>query len=266
MQNLIKYYFYVCGFEYPNNSYTVSCLGSYMLNMAYVLFLLIGILVIFDFILSQYSSSKNLYAIAPSKFYTASLDILFVAFVTLYIISLMISSIGFVFNLSDNLNGDVNVFDIQVYVVASQWYWNVTSCTEFLNAFTFNMESIQLNAIEIYSSGNEKRWFSDKVIFLPSNLLICFKGTSTDVIHSFGLPSCSFKFDCIPGRTQSFNIIFNKEGSYDAHCYELCGANHAYMQLTLEVISVKDFISYLYSIGGDMTSNNNELVDSLINY
>jgi cytochrome c oxidase subunit 2 len=208
----------------------------------YIFLLLIGVLIIFDFVLERFSSDKNITAIEISKKYTSSLDILFVLTITLYIISMMLTSIGYVFSFGDNLNGQEDIYDLRLYLVASQWYWNVFTNVEYFDPYTLTSIKKEINNIEFYSSDdNDRRWLSNLVIVLPSNVSITFGGTSADVIHSLGIPSAGFKFDCVPGRLQSFTTLFTEEGFFEGHCYEICGAEHAYMSLGFQIVTFEEF-------------------------
>jgi cytochrome c oxidase subunit 2 len=66
----------------------------------------------------------------------------------------------------------------------------------------------------------------------PHQLLV----TSSDVIHSFAIPSFNIKVDAIPGRINQVMICPDRLGVFVGYCSELCGAGHAYMPIVAEVI------------------------------
>jgi cytochrome c oxidase subunit 2 len=47
--------------------------------------------------------------------------------------------------------------------------------------------------------------------------------SSTDVIHSYGVPSLGVKLDCCPGRLNQASILVDREGTYYGQCSEICG-------------------------------------------
>lgn len=225
------------------SSYMILC--NYFLFLCQVFFFLIGLLIIFDYIFWAFSSKRNLYSISASQAFTSTLDTLFVLSISFYIIFMMLSSIGFVYNYSEVITGYVYQSELISSLTASQWYWNIELASNILNPYTLCSNYYHVENISVYSISEFKRNESVESIIVPVNTYILFKGTSTDVIHSFGIPASGLKFDCIPGRTQYAYAIFTKEGTYDAHCYELCGANHSSMQFSINVVSKKEYYSYM---------------------
>ncbi len=63
----------------------------------------------------------------------------------------------------------------------------------------------------------------EATLVVPTGKTIRFELTSPDVIHSFWVPAFLYKLDVIPGRTNSFEISINKEGTFVGRCAELCG-------------------------------------------
>ena len=239
-----KYLSVIFGSSSTASSYLIVC--SYFLFITQVVFFLIGLLILFDYIFWAFSSKYNVMSISPSKKWTSVLDTLFVISISCYILALLLSSIGFIYNLVDFLAGVSSYEVIDLSLVGSQWYWNTVVITDMLDPFTFETIPCKVENTSIYSTDSLKRSQSSTVVIVPVGSTVLFKGTSSDVIHSFGIPSAGIKFDCVPGRSQVFQTTFTKTGYYDAHCYELCGANHAHMQLTICVVSKMD--SYLYML------------------
>ena len=62
--------------------------------------------------------------------------------------------------------------------------------------------------------------------------------SSADVIHSFALPALAIKVDAVPGRLNEFYIFPLQLGKFYGQCSEICGANHAYMPISAEVIAL----------------------------
>jgi cytochrome c oxidase subunit 2 len=47
----------------------------------------------------------------------------------------------------------------------------------------------------------------------------------------------------MPGRLNQLNLLINRPGLFYGQCSEICGANHSFIPISLEVISPKDFLS-----------------------
>jgi cytochrome c oxidase subunit II len=81
-------------------------------------------------------------------------------------------------------------------------------------------------------------------LVVPVNTLIRFTATSTDVIHSFWIPSERFKRDAFPYRTTTFDLVFDHEGTLLGHCAEFCGLRHANMDFYVRVVSAAAFSAW----------------------
>lgn len=85
----------------------------------------------------------------------------------------------------------------------------------------------------------------DNRLILPLNFKIRGLISSLDVIHSWTIPSLGIKIDAIPGRINQFIIIINRSGLYFGQCSEICGINHRFMPIVLEVSTLKKFLNWL---------------------
>src|SRR5690606_33592971 len=79
----------------------------------------------------------------------------------------------------------------------------------------------------------------------PVNKTVRVQVTATDVIHAFAVPSFGVKIDAVPGRLNETWFKATKEGVYYGQCSELCGKDHAYMPITVRVVSEKDFTAWI---------------------
>ncbi|WP_251341699.1 cytochrome c oxidase subunit II [Haloplanus halophilus] len=71
---------------------------------------------------------------------------------------------------------------------------------------------------------------------VPEDRRVRLTVTSGDVFHNFGIPELRAKADAIPGQRTSTWFVAEETGTYQAHCYELCGAAHSYMDARVEVM------------------------------
>lgn len=77
----------------------------------------------------------------------------------------------------------------------------------------------------------------DASISIPLNRFTRLLITSTDVIHSFAIPSMGLKVDACPGRINAVTILPTRGGVYYGQCSEICGVNHAFMPICMEVVA-----------------------------
>lgn len=82
-------------------------------------------------------------------------------------------------------------------------------------------------------------------VFAPVGRPVVIRLRSTDVIHSFFVPSLRVKQDAVPGMTPEVLFVPTKEGSYEIACAELCGLGHYRMQGFFNIVSSDEFESWL---------------------
>jgi heme/copper-type cytochrome/quinol oxidase subunit 2 len=84
----------------------------------------------------------------------------------------------------------------------------------------------------------------DNRVIVPTFTHIRFLITSSDVLHSFAVPSLGVKLDACPGRLNEtfFNIYY--VGKFYGQCSEICGYGHALMPCVIQSITLKDFDSW----------------------
>lgn len=116
--------------------------------------------------------------------------------------------------------------NITIKVIGHQWYWSYEyKDEEFTSYIKRDIEKGGIRLLDV-----------DEYLILPSNVLIRFLITSTDVIHSWGIPSLGIKLDAVPGRINQFGIEIYRPGLYYGQCYELCGIGHPYMPILLQIL------------------------------
>lgn len=59
--------------------------------------------------------------------------------------------------------------------------------------------------------------------------------TSTDVLHSWAVPSLGLKVDAVPGRLNQLSSYLERPGLFYGQCSEICGANHSFIPVSVSV-------------------------------
>nr|YP_011036682.1 cytochrome c oxidase subunit II [Xestocephalus biprocessus]WRK21286.1 cytochrome c oxidase subunit II [Xestocephalus biprocessus] len=129
---------------------------------------------------------------------------------------------------------------ITVKVIGHQWYWSY----EYTNIKKMEFESYMKPTNEL--TEKEFRMLeTDNKMILPFNTQTRILITSTDVIHSWAMPSLGIKIDASPGRINQGNILINRPGLFFGQCSEICGSNHTFMPIMLESINMKTFLNWM---------------------
>ena len=85
---------------------------------------------------------------------------------------------------------------------------------------------------------------TDNPLILPIDTTIRFLVSSSDVIHSFSVPSLGIKVDAVPGRLNQTSFTIFKPGMYYGACQEICGIQHAFMPIVIKATDFTDFFTY----------------------
>jgi cytochrome c oxidase subunit 2 len=83
---------------------------------------------------------------------------------------------------------------------------------------------------------------------IPVNTPIDLTTISKDVIHGFWVPALGAKIDALPGITNHAFIEASETGTFQGQCYEFCGVGHDTMLITVKVVSLAQYKSYLGSL------------------
>jgi heme/copper-type cytochrome/quinol oxidase subunit 2 len=99
-----------------------------------------------------------------------------------------------------------------------------------------------------YKLGNFYNLEVDNSLVLPFNTTVRVLVTSNDVIHRFAIPALRLKIDANPGRINSINVNIAFPGIIYGNCSEMCGANHRFMPIKLESVTIKQFLDYIVEV------------------
>nr|WCD24115.1 cytochrome c oxidase subunit II [Gryllotalpa orientalis] len=125
-----------------------------------------------------------------------------------------------------------------------QWYWSY-EYMDFKNSIEFDSYMIPFN--ELPMSGFRVLDVDNRTT-LPMNIQTRILVTASDVIHSWTVPSMGLKVDATPGRLNQLNLLMSRPGVFFGQCSEICGANHSFMPIVLESVSVKSFIKWIMNL------------------
>lgn len=132
---------------------------------------------------------------------------------------------------------------ITIKTIGHQWYWSY-EYSDFPN--------IEFDAYIIPSTDINPEEFRllevDNRTVIPFNTQIRLLVSAADVIHSWTVPSIGIKVDAFPGRLNQLRMYSLRPGILYGQCSEICGANHSFIPIVLEVVTPKDFISWIKSI------------------
>ena len=147
--------------------------------------------------------------------------------------------------------------EVNIKVTGYQWYWGY-EYTDHDFAFDSYMigqpatvgnyvltDEVEAALVEAGYSRNEFLLATDTAVVVPVNKTVVMTVTAADVIHSWTIPAFGVKQDGVPGRLAQLWFKAVKEGVYFGQCSELCGKDHAYMPITVKVVSEEAYENWL---------------------
>ncbi len=160
--------------------------------------------------------------------------------------------------------------DLTIKVTGYQWYWGY----EYVDhEFAFDSYMIGAPATggdyrltpevsaELAAAGYSDDEFllaTDTAVVVPVDATVVMQVTGADVIHSWTIPAFGVKQDGVPGRLAELWFKAEQEGIYFGQCSELCGFAHAYMPITVKVVSQEVYDAWLAGAidlyAGDLTT------------
>jgi cytochrome c oxidase subunit 2 len=140
--------------------------------------------------------------------------------------------------------------DLTIKATGKQWFWSYT----YPDHGGFEFDSLMLSDKE--RRPDQPRLLAvDNEIVVPVNKTVRVQVTAADVIHAFAVPSFGVKIDAVPGRLNETWFKATREGVYYGQCSELCGKDHAFMPITVRVVSEKDFAAWIDDAKKKFASN-----------
>ena len=142
---------------------------------------------------------------------------------------------------------DTSNADITIKATGMQWKWGYDYIKgegegiAYYSALATPRDQIHEGA----TKGDNYLIEVDNPLVVPVNKKIRIVTTANDVIHAWGVPALGVKQDAIPGFVRDTWFKAEKVGTYRGNCYELCGKEHAFMPIVVNVLSEADYAKWV---------------------
>nr|YP_009255521.1 cytochrome c oxidase subunit II [Grimothea gregaria]AND82235.1 cytochrome oxidase subunit 2 [Grimothea gregaria] len=137
---------------------------------------------------------------------------------------------------------EVNTPNITLKTIGHQWYWSY----EYSDFIQLEFDSYMTPQADMVDSSFRLIDVDNRTV-LPMSTQIRVLITAADVIHSWTVPALGVKADAIPGRLNQVSFMLNRAGLFFGQCSEICGANHSFMPIVIESVSVNSFLNWVLS-------------------
>ena len=137
--------------------------------------------------------------------------------------------------------------DLTVKVTGNQWNWAYEYPDQGVAEYISTVMSEEEAPPQLY------RLAANEPMVVPVGKTVRVLVTAADVIHAFALPAFGLKTDAVPGRVNETWFRAERTGSFYGQCSELCGVDHAFMPIQINVVTEAEFAAWVVSKGGSMT-------------
>ena len=138
------------------------------------------------------------------------------------------------------LTDEVRNPSLTLKAIGHQWYWRY----EYTDFSDIEIDSYMVPTSDL-SPGEYRLLEVDNRIVLPIQIEIRVLVTAADVIHAWTIPALGVKVDAVPGRLNQLGFTINNPGVFYGQCSEICGANHSFMPICVEVVNLKSFTNWV---------------------
>lgn len=207
----------------------------------------IGIVVFGAMFWSMVFHRKSKGAKAADFHESTTVEILWTAIPIVILIAMAIPATSTLIDMENNDNSDITI-----QVTGSQWKWHYKYFDQGIEYFSVlstpraEYENQNGSFAGTGASKNENYLLEvDKPLVIPVNKKVRFLITSDDVIHAWWVPAFAVKQDANPGFINEAWTNVSEPGVYRGQCAELCGKDHGFMPIVVEVKSAEDYEVWL---------------------
>nr|YP_010283694.1 cytochrome c oxidase subunit II [Cenometra bella]UKZ50760.1 cytochrome c oxidase subunit 2 [Cenometra bella] len=141
---------------------------------------------------------------------------------------------------------EINDPCLTIKVLGHQWYWSY----EYTDYCDLDFDSYMISTDDL-SFGSLRLLEVDNRVVVPSQNSVRVLVSSSDVLHSWAVPSLGVKMDAVPGRLNQVTFLSPRGGVFYGQCSEICGSNHSFMPIVIEVVPFDVFECWVFNFLND---------------
>ena len=204
---------------------------------------LIIFVVVFGFMFYSIYAHRKSKGAKPADFHeSTAIEIAWTAIPLLIVIGIGVYATPIVMAQKDTTNADITI-----KVTGYQWKWGYQYLRGEGEGIKFYQTLITPYEQRINKSPKTNDYLVevDNALVVPIDKKIRMVITANDGIHAWSLPAVGVKQDAIPGFVRDSWFKANKLGTFTGQCSELCGKDHAFMPITLKVVSAEEYSEWV---------------------
>jgi cytochrome c oxidase subunit 2 len=210
--------------------------------MVFWLCVVIGLIVLAVMIYTIFAFRKSDGAQASQFHESTALEIAWTIVPFIILVVMAVPATHALIKVYDNTNPDLDVL-----VTGYQWKWKYEYIDPQGNNVSF-FSSLRTPQSEIHGEEPKGEHYLievDEPLVIPVNKKVRFLVTGNDVIHSFWVPELAVKRDAIPGFVNEVSSRPTQIGVYRGQCAELCGRDHGFMPIVVNVVAENEYTEWL---------------------
>nr|YP_980194.1 cytochrome c oxidase subunit II [Lepidophyma flavimaculatum]BAF43982.1 cytochrome oxidase subunit 2 [Lepidophyma flavimaculatum] len=134
------------------------------------------------------------------------------------------------------LMDEINNPHLTIKAMGHQWYWSY----EYTDYQDLSFDAYMTPTSDL-KQGHLRLLEVDNRTVVPMESPIRLLISAEDVLHSWAVPTMGIKTDAIPGRLNQTTFIASYPGLFYGQCSEICGSNHSFMPIALEIVPLQYF-------------------------
>jgi len=135
---------------------------------------------------------------------------------------------------------------LSLKAIGHQWYWRYEYPELHNENFSGGFDSYMASQAEL-QPGRFRLLETDNRVSLPAQIPIRVLITRGDVLHAWTVPRLGLKVDAVPGRLNQLRLEINSVGVFYGQCSEICGANHRFIPIRIQFLSIEDWANLKFS-------------------
>ena len=149
---------------------------------------------------------------------------------------------------------DTSEPDMTIKATGYQWKWGYDYIKGEGEGISFysSLSTPQAQIQGTEAKGVNYLLETDTVVVVPAGKKIRMLVTAADVIHAWWVPALAVKQDAVPGFIRDTWFKAEKPGIFRGQCAELCGKDHGFMPIVVEVKSAADYTQWVESQKANM--------------
>lgn len=229
-------------------------LETYNLHMMIFWWCVAIAVVVFGVMIFSLFKHRKSKGVEPAKFsHSTTAEVIWTTIPIIILILISLPAAETMVKLEDSRNPDVSIV-----VTAYQWKWHYKYQDEGVEFYS----SLARSSLEARRKQSGVDPFGvanyllevDKPVVVPRGAKVRLLFTSNDVVHAWWVPELAIKRDAVPGLINESWFRANEVGTYRGQCAELCGKDHGYMPIVVEVVEPEAYRAWVgsRSVGAEL--------------